>query len=232
MFFRYLGSALFTLISFSLALIFCYLGLAGNSSLLGKTPTTQNYLDALSLSAFVFAAPLLIGASCAPFIRVRPNSWLALLLVVLGAWADFSVGNSFLALLIFPYNAVATWFLAVSCLLVNRNIGALPVFVASAVLATNLVIDYSTFTDRQAEERARAFCLHISRGQSVEEILGNAKAEINNKKHLRWVQELGSMKDGNGTVDILYRGVNLDRDHFCHVKVLEGRAVEASYQQE
>lgn len=228
---RYLGSAFFATISFSLALIFCYLGVASNAAILGNTPTTQNYLDALSLSAFVFATPLLIGVSCAPFIRVNTKSWLALFFVALGAWADFSVGNSFLALFIFPYNAIAAWLLAASCLGLNRNIGALPVFVASAVLAVYLVIGYSTFTDQQAEERARTFCLHVSRGQSVEEILVKAKAENQNKKYLRVVQEVGSMKDGNGTVVVLYRGVNLYRNHSCYVNVLEGRAVEMSYKQ-
>lgn len=229
MYVRYAASVFFSIATLLLASLFCYLGLASNGALLGKTPDIPAYLGAIAVGSSYFVVPLLIGTSCSPFIEAKKLPWLTLALVGLGIWADFVYGNSFLALLIIPFNIIASWALAISCLRITRKIVVLPLLVASSGLVLASVIGYAEFTDQQAEARAHALCVGTKAGQSVGQLLADAKREEKHPKYVRWVQVNESIKNAEGTVRVLYRGTNLVRGHVCEVKIAGGMIVEGKY---
>lgn len=225
----YVLRAAFSAVALLLTVVSCYLGLASNASLLGKAPNIQNYLAATVTVSWFLALPLLIGAACALFVDFRKLPWVALLLAGLGAAWDYKYGNSFLALLITPFNIVVSCWLALSCLSNTKRLLPLPVFIAYAGIALTLVIGYADFTDHQAERRAKAFCAAALIGQPAEALLASAWADSKNEKHVRWIQVRESLENGGGTVSISYRGANLLRIHSCAVVVSAGATVGGRY---
>jgi hypothetical protein len=232
-----IAKVVFTALMFFLAAVFCYLGLASNGSLLGKSPTYLTYAGAIAMSSGYFIIPLLIASSCSPFISVSKLPWLRVLLVCVGAWADYTIGNSFAALLIFPYNIAATWSVAIGCLPVLRNKArhtVMPMFSSFFVISLSvlvmLAIYYSKFTEREAQRRATDFCAKVLNGEVIEKVKADISIETKNEDFVRWIQVYDdSAKQGESEIRIDYRGISLENIHECALAFSSGVVVKQSY---
>ncbi len=229
---RLLISGLFGAISFSVAVYVCYFGVSGNGQLLGKAPTTDDYIRVILLTGSYIGLPLLVGTACALFVEPRRLPWIALAFAVLGAYWLYSFESSFLLLLIYPFVIVASWFVGILCACRCKNFLALPILVFGVGLTLSAVVYYSQFTERQAEAKARALCMVARPGGRIEPILAHANEDSLHRDHVRWVQIFDSVKNGEGVLQVVYRGTSLIRLNTCEVQVTKGWVTSSSFRLE
>lgn len=221
---KYLANAFFALTAFAMAQLLWYSQLASNGSMLGDAPGVGTYLGLAYLSI-----PLLIAAACAFFIPYQNLRWKNLVMVAFGAYADFMVGPSLLSLLIDPYCLVVTWLLGIRAI---ASVGwrAVPVALGTIIVALAITVKYAEFIESQAADKAQQFCASTDANETLQHLLARTDFEVKHPGFARWVQVFESVKQGDGSIRMSYRGLNLNRTHQCVLTVSGGVVVHGAYE--
>jgi hypothetical protein len=225
---RVVFASVFALVTLLAACWLCYLGLSGNSSLLGPSPTIEQYLQATLASSWFLTLPLLIGAATCFFVESRRLPWVPLTLVVLGAVWLHSTEPSFVLLLVYPFNILVCWVLGIRCMSHSKSLLALPVLVAFAGLVLASVVSYARLTEQRAEQMARALC-SVRPGTDVASLVARAAQDKSHHVHVRWVQVQDQLRNGEGTLSVMYRGTNLLHVNVCELKATNGTLIGTTY---
>lgn len=186
---------------------------------MGKSRDVGAYLYAIAISSSFITLPLLTSAACAFFSEPKKLPWLYLVLSLVAATTGMLEGLGFFPLLLYPFSIVVSWIVGLRSLLQCKSLLALPMFILVCAFVVSAVIFYAESSEEQAEAMARAFCVKTITGSKFEDVLVRAKDDEKNKRRVRWVQVIDSVKGGEGRIDIVYRGTNLLTTHKCEVTV-------------
>ena len=225
---RVVFASIFAFATLLAACWLCYLGLSGNSSLLGPSPTNEQYLRAALTSSWFLTLPLVMGVATCFFVDPRKLPWVALIFVFLGATWLHSTEPGFVLLLVYPFNILVCWVLGIWCMSRSKSLLALPLFVVAAAVVMAGVISYARFTEQLAENMARTLC-SVPLGTDFASLVARAAEDRGRHNHVRWVQVQDQVKNGEGTLSVTYRGTNLLRLNVCELKATKGALTGASY---
>jgi hypothetical protein len=152
----------------------------------------------------------------------------ALALVALGAAWLGSVEPGFVLLLAYPFNIIVCWVLGVRCASRSKNLLALPLFIFFAGALLSGVILYAEFTEQAAEKMAKSMCA-VPVGTNFKSVIARAGEDNRRHDHVRWVQVQDKVKDGEGTLSVIYRGTNLLRLNVCELKAGKGVVLGSNF---
>jgi len=226
---RVVFSGSFALVTCIAAAWICYLSLNGNAQLLGRSPTTRSYIDAMALSSGWLIFPLLAGASSALFVVPQKLPWFGLVVVCTGTVMLHNVEPSFILLPIYAILLFGSYWLAFHAVVHAKNWLALPISIFCVSIIASGVIWYAQIAEDRLEAKARALCAASSNGTKAEEVLALAQRDKTGPDRVRWLLIDDQVKAGEGKLGVGYRSDMVMRVYHCGLKISNGAVAGATF---
>ncbi len=226
---RVVLSGIFALVTCIAAAWICYLLLKGNAQLLGRSPTTRSYFDAIVLSSGWLIFPLLAGASSALFVVPRKLPWFGFVVVFIGTVMLHNVEPSFILLPIYAILLFGSYWLAGHAVAHAKNWMALPISIFFASIIVSGVIWYAHLAEDHLEAKARALCAASSNGMKAGEVLALAQRDRAGPDPVRWLLIDDQVKAGEGKLGVGYRSDMVMRVYNCDLKISNGAVASATF---